>query len=71
LVIITPAMEKLTGASISRVIANAGYRASNAPRPFQVYTTGRSIAAAQSIHASISVDSITNIPGRGKRKGQV
>jgi transposase, IS5 family len=38
---IIPAMEKLTGAAIERTIADAGYRGHNAPRPFQVYTTGQ------------------------------
>ena len=38
---VIPAMEALTGATISRTIADAGYRGHNAPRPFQVYTTGQ------------------------------
>ena len=41
LAVVIPAMEKLTGATITRIIADAGYRGSNAPRPFQVYTTGQ------------------------------
>lgn len=38
---VIPAMEKLTGATIARVITDAGYKGHNAPRPFQVYTTGQ------------------------------
>ena len=38
---VIPAIEKLTGATINRTIADAGYRGHNAPRPFQVYTTGQ------------------------------
>ncbi len=34
-------MEKLTGATISRTIADAGDRGHNAPQPFQVYSTGQ------------------------------
>jgi len=38
---VIPAMEKLTGATITRTITDAGYKGHNAPRPFQVYTTGQ------------------------------
>ena len=38
---VIPAMEKLTGATITRAIADAGYRGHNAPRPFQVYVAGQ------------------------------
>jgi IS5 family transposase len=38
---VIPDMEKLTGATINRTIADAGYKGHNAPRPFQVYTTGQ------------------------------
>jgi len=34
-------MERLIGNTITRVIADAGYRGHNAPRPFQVYTAGQ------------------------------
>src|SRR5271155_1338254 len=38
---VIPAMENLTGATITRTITDAGYKGHNAPRPFQVYTTGQ------------------------------
>jgi IS5 family transposase len=38
---VLPEMERLIGNTINRVIADAGYRGHNAPRPFQVYTAGQ------------------------------
>src|SRR5438445_13499637 len=38
---VLPEMECLIGNTITRVIADAGYRGHNAPRPFQVYTAGQ------------------------------
>jgi IS5 family transposase len=38
---VLPEMERLIGNTITRVIADAGYRGHNAPRPFQVYTAGQ------------------------------
>jgi transposase, IS5 family len=38
---VLPEMERLIGNTIERVIADAGYRGHNAPRPFQVYTAGQ------------------------------
>lgn len=38
---VLPEMERLIGNTIDRVIADAGYRGHNAPRPFQVYTAGQ------------------------------
>jgi IS5 family transposase len=38
---VLPEMECLIGNTINRVIADAGYRGHNAPRPFQVYTAGQ------------------------------
>jgi len=38
---VLPEMEHQIGNTITRVIADAGYRGHNAPRPFQVYTAGQ------------------------------
>jgi IS5 family transposase len=38
---VLPEMERLIGNTINRVVADAGYRGHNAPRPFQVYTAGQ------------------------------
>jgi len=38
---VLPEMERLIGNTTTRVVAGAGYRGHNAPRPFQVYIAGQ------------------------------